>query len=199
MAQPLPPASEPDPPPPAAHRPLTIGILGAGQLGRMTALAAIRMGLRAKLLAPKASGSEAPFADVTVGDWTDPAVLLDWAADCDAVTVESEWAPAGRLAAALPEGSPTAVWPRPKTLRLIRHKGRQKETLQAAGLPLPPFTLCPTLDDARAAAEAHGYPVVLKRFEGSYDGYGNATCDDAGALADAWPHLADDDGALVEA
>jgi 5-(carboxyamino)imidazole ribonucleotide synthase len=163
----------------------------------MTALAAIRMGIRVKLLTPKASGSEAAFADVTVADWHDPAVLAAWAAGCDAVTVESEWAPADRLEAVLPAG--TALWPRPETLRLIRHKGRQKEALLEAGLPLPPFALCPALDDARAAAERFGYPVVLKRYEGSYDGYGNATCDDAHALGDAWPHLADEDGALVEA
>jgi len=163
----------------------------------MTALAAVRMGVRVKLLTPKASGSEAAFADVTVADWTDPAVLRAWAEGCDAVTVESEWAPADRLAEVLPEG--TALWPRPETLRLVRHKGRQKEALDAAGLPLPPFALCATLDDARAAAARFGYPVVLKRYEGSYDGYGNATCRDEAALADAWPDLAAEDGALVEA
>jgi 5-(carboxyamino)imidazole ribonucleotide synthase len=178
------------------HTP-TLGVLGAGQLGRMTALAAVRMGLHVKLLTPKATGSEAAFADVTVGDWTDPFVLHTWAEGCDAVTVESEWAPADRLEDVLPEG--TALWPRPETLRLVRHKGRQKDALHAAGLPVAPFARCPALADARAAAERFGYPVVLKRYEGSYDGYGNATCDDAAALDDAWPHLAAEDGALVEA
>lgn len=179
------------------HRPLTLGILGAGQLGRMTALAAVRMGLRVKLLTPKATGSEAAFADVKVADWTDPAVLRAWALGCDAITVESEWAPADQLEAVLPEG--TALWPSPETLRLIRHKGQQKAALRDAGLPLPRFASCPTLAAARTAAARLGCPVVLKRYEGSYDGYGNATCADEAALDEAWPHLAAEDGALVEA
>ena len=58
----------------------------------MTALAAIRMGVDVRLLMPKAEGGEAPFSGVTVDDWTDARVLADWAAGCDAVTVESEWA-----------------------------------------------------------------------------------------------------------
>src|SRR5690606_40537448 len=87
--------------PPDRH-PLTLGIRGAGQRGRMTARAAVRMGLRVKLLTPKASGSEAAFAGVTVADWEDPAGLRTWAEGCDAGTVESEWAPADRLAEAVP-------------------------------------------------------------------------------------------------
>ena len=163
----------------------------------MTALAAVRMGVRVKLLTPKASGAEAAFADVTVADWTDPFVLREFAEGCDAVTVESEWAPADCLADVLPPG--VALWPRPATLKRIRHKGQQKEVLAAAGLPIPPSLNCRTLEDALDAADRFDYPVVLKRFEGSYDGYGNATCDASDALADAWAHLAAEDGALLEA
>ncbi|NNF57129.1 MAG: 5-(carboxyamino)imidazole ribonucleotide synthase [Rhodothermaceae bacterium] len=163
----------------------------------MTALAAIRLGVRVKLLTPDASGPEAAFADVTVADWMDPFVLRAFAEGCDAVTVESEWAPADRLVDVLPES--VALWPHPSTLKRIRHKGRQKKALTAVHLPLPPYACCATLDDALAAARQFDYPVVLKRYEGSYDGYGNATCDDAEALADAWMTLAADDGALVEA
>ncbi|MEM1056814.1 MAG: 5-(carboxyamino)imidazole ribonucleotide synthase [Bacteroidota bacterium] len=174
---------------------MTLGILGGGQLGRMSALAGIRMGVRVRLLSPNVSGPSVPFADTTVADWTDPAILRAWAADCDAVTVESEWAPADRLA---------AVWdgpirPRPATLEIIRHKGRQNDALAEAGLPLPRFARCATLDEARDAAEAFGYPVLAKRYEGSYDGYGNATCRSPEDLAQAWDGLFADDGMLVEA
>lgn len=163
----------------------------------MTAFAALRMGIRVKILTPKASGSETPFTEVTVADWTDPFVLSAWAEGCDAVTVESEWAPADRLADVCPEG--VQIWPSPATLRQIRHKGRQKSVLERAGLPLPPFRCCASLDQALDAADRFDYPVVLKRYEGSYDGYGNATCENPAALEDAWSHLAAEDGALVEA
>jgi 5-(carboxyamino)imidazole ribonucleotide synthase len=163
----------------------------------MTALAAIPLGVRMRFLVPKPAPPVEGLGEVTVADWKAPDVLRAWAAGCDAVTVESEWAPADELAAVLPPG--TALWPAPETLHLIRDKGRQNQALADAGLPLPPFRRCPTVDDARAAAEEFGYPVVLKRFRGSYDGYGNATAHAPDDVRAAWPDLADDDGLLVEA
>ena len=177
--------------------PLTLGILGGGQLGRMMALAAIPMGVRVRFLVPKPAGPAQGLGDITIGDWTDPDVLRDFAEGCTAVTVESEWAPADRLAEVLPKG--VGLWPKPETLALIRDKGVQKTALQDAGLPVPRFTRCPTLDDAVATADAFGYPVLLKRFRGSYDGYGNATAETPDDLRTAWPGLADDDGLMVEA
>ncbi len=82
---------------------MTLGILGGGQLGRMTAFAALRLGLDVRFLVPAPADSVACFAHVTVADWTDPDVLRAFAAACDAVTVESEWAPADLLADAAPE------------------------------------------------------------------------------------------------
>lgn len=175
----------------------TVGILGGGQLGRMTALAALRMGLQVRFLAPRPDGPMEGLGRQTVADWHDPEVLRAFAAGCTVVTVESEWAPADRLAPVLPEG--VALWPHPDTLRLIRDKGVQKATLAEAGLPVAPFARCATLADARQAAARFGYPVLVKRYRGSYDGYGNATARDAAGLAAAWEELAQEDGALVEA
>jgi 5-(carboxyamino)imidazole ribonucleotide synthase len=175
----------------------TIGILGGGQLGRMTALAAIRMGLQVRFLAPGPAGPMEGLGEALTGDWTDAEVVRAFAEPCSVVTVESEWAPAEHVTAALPGGPP--VWPSPETLRLIRDKGLQKETLAAAGLPVPGFERCATPDAAVAAAERFGYPVVLKQYRGSYDGYGNATVRTSDDIARAWPELADDDGLMVEA
>lgn len=174
----------------------TIGILGGGQLGRMTALAAIRMGLTVRFLVPKPAGPVEGLGTTLVGDWNAPDVAQAFADGCDVVTVESEWAPA-EVMAALPE--PPPVWPSPDTLRIIRDKGLQKRTLAASGLPLPAFACCATLEAALGAAEGFGYPVVLKKYRGSYDGYGNATAHNPEDLRQAWPRLADEDGALVEA
>lgn len=173
---------------------MTLGILGGGQLGRMTAYAALRLGLDVRFLVPAPEDPVACFAGVTVGDWTDPDVLRAFAADCDAVTVESEWAPAERLAEAAPG---VAVWPSPETLHLVRHKGRQREAF--AHLPQPEHVWARTWDEAVAGAEALGFPVVAKRLEGSYDGYGNATAHTDADLVEAWERLAADDGLLLEA
>ena len=175
----------------------TLGILGGGQLGRMMAVAAIPMGLHIRFLAPTPAGPMEGLGEQIVGDWKDPDVLRRFAKGCDVVTAESEWAPAEHVEAL---GMPhLAVRPTGETLRLIRDKGLQKQTLADAGLPAPDFRRCPTLADAHDAARAFGYPVLLKKYRGSYDGYGNATVRADAELDAAWAELADETGALVEA
>ncbi len=172
----------------------TLGILGGGQLGRMTALAAARLGVPVRVLAEAETGTGRPLSGVTVADWSDPAVLRDWAHTCDVVTVESEWAPADRLLAVAPE---TALRPGVAALTAIRHKGRQRRALARADLPQPRHTWAETKAQARDAVAGYG-AAVLKRFEGSYDGYGNATCRTPAEVDAAWDGLAADDGLLVE-
>mgnify|MGYP006177436053 CR=1 FL=1 len=143
----------------------TIGILGGGQLGRMTALAAIRMGLLVRFLAPKPDGPMEGLGERTVADWNDPEVLRRFAEGCAVVTVESEWAPAEHLADVLPTG--TALWPSPETLLTIRHKGRQKRVLADAGLPVTPVNealaegifLPPARNQARASRSQREFRV----------------------------------------
>ncbi len=174
-----------------------LGILGGGQLGRMTALAAIRMGVGIRTLSPSPAGPVEGLGEALVGDWTDPDVLRAFAEGCSAITVESEWAPAEKLLPVLPKG--VRLFPTPQTLELIRHKGVQKTTLAQAGLPVAAFELCKTLAEAQDAAERLGLPVILKRYEGSYDGYGNASARSLEDFALHWDSLAGDDGLLVEA
>ncbi|MEM1096321.1 MAG: 5-(carboxyamino)imidazole ribonucleotide synthase [Bacteroidota bacterium] len=175
----------------------TLGIMGGGQLGRMTALAAIRMGLNVRFLVPAPAPPVEQLGVVTVGNWKDADVLRAFAEGCDAVTVESEWGPADEMANVLPDG--VALWPAPATLQTIRDKGVQKRMLRDAGLPVPAFANCATQGEALSTASAYGYPALLKRFRGSYDGYGNATIHSPADLEAAWPKLADHDGLLVEA
>ena len=173
-----------------------VGILGGGQLGKMMAAAAQQIGVHTRLLSPKDAGPMSFFADTHSGDWTDGDVLRAFAEECRVVTVESEWAPAAEMAEVLPEG--TALRPGPATLDLIKDKGVQNQTLAEAGLPLPAFACCATLSNATDAASKLGYPVVLKQYRGSYDGYGNATVQNEAELRAAWPNLAANDGLLVE-
>ena len=175
----------------------TIGIMGGGQLGRMMALAAIRMGLNIRFIDPKPSGPTSGLGDAVVGEWTDPSVLHRFIEGCDVITVESEWAPIEAVEALIDDAPP--CYPGSKTLLLIRDKGIQKETLQKAELPLPEFALCKSVDEALQAVESLSYPVVVKRLQGSYDGYGNATAKNADELRQAWDKLSDHNGVLVEA
>ncbi|MFB6279999.1 MAG: 5-(carboxyamino)imidazole ribonucleotide synthase [Salinibacter sp.] len=174
----------------------TIGILGGGQLGKMMAAEAVRMGIDPRLLSPKDAGPMRPYSETRVGDWTDPDVLRPFVADCDVVTVESEWAPAAEADAVRPDE--TALWPSPHTLSLIKDKGVQKRHLAEADCPVPTFECCETLDEALTAAARFGYPVMLKQYRGAYDGYGNATAASADDLRAAWPDLAAEDGLMVE-
>ena len=175
----------------------TIGILGGGQLGRMTALAAIRMGMHVKTLSPSPSGPVAPLGEAHVGDWNDEDVVRAFMQGCDVVTVESEWAPA-EVAEAISQGH-VPVWPSSATLKTIRHKGVQKNTLKAKGIPMGDYTCCKTLDEAQDALTGYGGHAIAKRYEGSYDGYGNASIRSSADLSEAWSSLAADDGMLMEA
>jgi len=175
----------------------TIGILGGGQLGKMMAAEAVRMGAHVRLLSPKDAGPMQAYAGSRAGDWTDLDVLREFADGCDVITVESEWAPAAEMAEVLPDD--TALWPSPDTLDVIKDKGVQKQELAAAGCAVPDFACCRTVQDALGAADEYGYPVVLKQYRGSYDGYGNATVYDAEELRENWPSLAAEDGLMVEA
>ncbi|MDA0378342.1 MAG: 5-(carboxyamino)imidazole ribonucleotide synthase, partial [Bacteroidetes bacterium] len=170
---------------------------GGGQLGRMTALAAIRMGIHVRTLSPTHAGPVAHLGEAVVGDWNDPDVMRAFVHACDVITVESEWAPA-EVAEAVSEGS-VPVWPSSQTLLTIRHKGRQKDALKQAGIPLGAYRNCATLEEASDCLSAWGGKAVAKRFEGSYDGYGNATVTSREELEAAWADLADHDGLLMEA
>ncbi len=175
----------------------TIGILGGGQLGRMTALAAIRMGMHVKTLSPSPSGPVASLGEAVVGDWNDEDVMRDFIQGCDAVTVESEWAPA-EVAERVSDGS-VAVWPSSETLITIRHKGRQKQALKDAGIPIGAYRDCASLKEAQQALTEFGGKAVAKKYEGSYDGYGNATITSPDEMIQAWGDLSASDGLLVEA
>jgi 5-(carboxyamino)imidazole ribonucleotide synthase len=174
----------------------TLGILGGGQLGKMMAAEAVRMSVDVRLLSPKDAGPMQAYSGSRTGDWTDPDVLRNFAADCDVITVESEWAPAEEAAEAVPGN--TEVRPSPSTLAVIKDKGVQKRRLADAGCPVPDFKNCETLEEAVDAATSLGFPVVLKQYRGAYDGYGNATVHSAEELREAWPDLAADDGLMVE-
>lgn len=162
----------------------------------MMAAEAVRLGIEVRLLSPKEAGPMQAYSNTLVSDWTDADVLRSFATGCTTVTVESEWAPADECAPVCPDE--TALWPSPETLGWIRHKGVQNDRLSMYDLPQASYVRCRTIEEARAAMQSLGRPLVMKKYEGSYDGYGNRTVSSTRELEAGWRALAGDDGVLVE-
>jgi 5-(carboxyamino)imidazole ribonucleotide synthase len=152
----------------------TIGILGGGQLARMTAYAAFRLGVRVHIMERYLGSPAGEIAHKEViGDPSDHDLLLSFASECDVVTLESEFINEEHLAVLEKGGH--RLFPRAHSVGQIQDKLVQKQTLLDAAVPVAPFAPADTDEDAIRFAEAHGYPFLLKARRGGYDGYGNAT------------------------
>jgi len=157
---------------------LTVGVLGGGQLGRMMAWAAHRLGV--KLVALDGGGRESPAGqashDALEGSFRDPKSIRELSDMCDTLTVEIEHIDTATLEELSKEGK--EVQPLPSTLRLIQDKYVQKVELAKHGVPLPEFEKIDTADDLRACGKKWEYPLMLKSRLGAYDGKGNAVVHD---------------------
>jgi 5-(carboxyamino)imidazole ribonucleotide synthase len=152
-------------------RPPVIGIVGAGQLARMTYQAAIPLGAHIRLLAERADDAAALVArDVMVGSPRSAADLSAFAAGCDVVTFDHELVDAATRARLEQEGH--VARPSAATLALAQDKLRQRDTMAAAGFPVPAFRPIPDVADLLCFGEAQGWPVVAKAARGGYDGRG---------------------------
>ncbi len=148
----------------------TIGILGGGQLGRMTAMAAARLGYRCHIYAPEA---QAPAAEVaaawTRAAWDDRAALERFARSVDVVTLEWENV-APEAVAWLARWVPTR--PAADILRITRDRLEEKRLACGLGLATAPFRPVEEASDLARAAEALGFPLIIKTRRGGYDGRG---------------------------
>lgn len=166
----------------------TLGILGGGQLARMTAYAAFRLGMRVHIMERTAGSPAGQIAHKeVVGDPSDHRLLLEFAAECDAVTLESEFINERHLAAV--EAAGETLFPRAGSVAKIQDKLLQKQTLRDAGIPVAPFEGVASPDEARLFGERYGYPFVLKTRRNGYDGYGNATIRSAGDIEEGWKKI----------
>lgn len=148
-----------------------VGIVGAGQLARMTYQAAISLGVRVPVLATSADESAALVArEVQIGSPMSGEDLRAFAARCDVVTFDHELVAAEHLAAL--EASGHHIRPAADTVRIVQNKRLQRERLAASGFPVPAFRPVATVEQLLAFAEANGWPVVAKACRGGYDGRG---------------------------
>jgi 5-(carboxyamino)imidazole ribonucleotide synthase len=160
-----------------------VGMVGAGQLARMTHQAAIALGQSLRILADsRDDGAAQVAADVVVGDYRALEDLRAFAHGCDVVTFDHEHVPNEHVAALAADG--VAVHPGAGALRYAQDKQAMRQRLTDLGVPCPRWA--PVADPAELAAFAElvGWPVVLKATRGGYDGKGVWVVEDLSAAAE---------------
>jgi 5-(carboxyamino)imidazole ribonucleotide synthase len=154
----------------------TLGILGGGQLGRMMALAARRMGYRVIVLDPSAKCPTAQVADdVVVGALDDVEAGKQLAKQVDVITLDTEHVPANVLDEL---STITPVRPKPSVLRTIQDRRTQKEFLDRLGLPQATWAPATTPAELDAALAKLGRPAIVKVRRAGYDGKGQIRIDE---------------------
>ncbi len=155
---------------------LVLGLLGGGQLARMTALAASDFGILTHIFCSDKEISPAQLvaAKTIKGEFSDLSAILKFCESCDIVTLENEFIDQ-KILEAIDEHFPEKLFPTSKTFKAIGDKISEKKSFEKAGLKVAPYSEVKSPQDISAFAEIHGYPVVLKSSKGGYDGYGNAT------------------------
>ena len=166
-----------------------LGIVGGGQLGRMLALEAKKMGFTVTVLDPTPASPAGQVSDEQiVADYKDEAAIRQLGEISDFLTFEIESANAEVLEELASKG--LSINPSPGTLAIIKDKFRQKEFLRLNDIPVADFTAVTTAEDIQKAAEDFGYPLVLKARFDAYDGRGNAVIEDASEIPAAMEKLA---------
>jgi 5-(carboxyamino)imidazole ribonucleotide synthase len=173
-----------------------IGVLGSGQLGRMFALKARRMGYRVHTYSP---GDDTPTGQIADVEWNaayeDLDTLRDFARGVDVITFEFENVPAAATEAV---AELVPVRPAGAVLHVTQHRLREKNFLRQHGFPLPGFRAIASLADLEAGLAELGTPAILKTAGWGYDGKGQCRINHPGEAAAAWAGLRGADGVLEE-
>jgi 5-(carboxyamino)imidazole ribonucleotide synthase len=164
-----------------------IGLVGGGQLGRMSALAAARLGYRCHILTRDADSPAGQVSHrVTLSDYTDPVSLRAFAAAVDVISFEFENVSAEGLELL---ASMKPVRPSPAVLRVSQDRVIEKSFLNAAGVPTAPWEAVASLEELHAAVARIGLPAVLKTTRYGYDGKGQASLNVLDDLGPAFARL----------
>ena len=169
----------------------TIGIIGGGQLGRMLAIAAARLGYRTHVFTPETDSPAQQVASQTnIANNDDVEALKQFAQSVAVITYEFENIPHASLAFL---EKANQVSPSADILRLSQNRGREKAMLNKNGIATAPYRVVTSLDTMQAAVEALGVPGVLKTAEMGYDGKGQMRIDSVEECASAWQQLQSDE------
>ncbi len=167
----------------------TIGILGGGQLGRMLALAAARLGLKCHIFDPASDAPAAQVSDAhTIAAYDDITALTAFAKAVDVVTYEFENIPETALDAI---EAIAPVRPNRRTLAVSQDRIAEKEFLQSLGIPVAPFAQVDDLAGLHAALGSVAPPAILKTRRFGYDGKGQVRIREGAQAKDAMRDIAD--------
>ena len=152
----------------------TVGVIGAGQLARMSIAPATALGVNLLLLAGDSNDSAAQINKHVVGDYTDLTTVREFAAQCDVITFEHELIPLSIIKALEAEG--VVVRPSPAAFEFSQDKAAMRQKLQ--GFPSPKFQIVTAID------QVDKFPVIAKAISGGYDGRGVWKVNSAKELGD---------------
>jgi phosphoribosylaminoimidazole carboxylase, PurK protein len=153
-------------------RPICIGIIGGGQLGKMIAQEAKRMSFRVIILDPDDQCSASSVSDEQiVADFKDENAIRELASKSDVLTYEIELANSSALKDLQSKKYP--IYPSPEILAIIQNKYRQKSFLKDNDIAVPKFDFVDSEDHLRQLCASYGFPAMLKVCQDSYDGRGN--------------------------
>jgi 5-(carboxyamino)imidazole ribonucleotide synthase len=162
----------------------TVGVMGGGQLGRMFAIAARRMGYRVHTFSPDEDTPTGQLADREVAaSYEDADAVRDFARRIDVLTFEFENVPTQTIAWA---AEFCDVRPSAGVLHVCQHRLREKEFLSASGFPLPAFAHVTSAAELASALERIGTPSVLKTAAFGYDGKGQRKIEPRDEPAEVW-------------
>ena len=165
----------------------TVGIVGGGQLGRMFAIAARRLGYRVHALDPTPDAPAGQVADVEVNaPFGDLDAARRFARAVDVVTFEFENIPSETLRVIADE---RPVHPSPDVLHVCRHRLREKDFLSGAGFPVARYRPITNSAELRTALGELGVPAILKTADFGYDGKGQVRVESTTSVDEAWSRM----------
>ncbi len=177
-----------------------LGFLGGGQLARMSALQAFRFGIQINSFSGRQETEPLEFLTPhsQKGSFKSVEDLTKFAEVCDIVTLENEFIDSEVLEE-VQERSATPIYPSPESFALIENKLIEKQTFEAAGIPVTPYKLIEAENNLDDFGDKFGWPYLLKSSKGGYDGYGNETVGSRDEAIMAFDNLGGNSGREVVA
>lgn len=171
---------------------MKIGVLGAGQLGRMLALSAYPLGHQMRFLALSEEDPSSLLGKTFIHN-NNPEMVSNFADSSDIVTYESE----NTDVTIVNEISKnTKVYPSDKSLYISQHRGREKALLDTLKIPCAPYQMVNSLDDLKSAIKNIGIPSILKTATDGYDGKGQFLIKSEAQIDEAWEKMSGVDAIL---
>ncbi|MEX0929268.1 MAG: 5-(carboxyamino)imidazole ribonucleotide synthase [Balneolales bacterium] len=169
---------------------MKLGFLGGGQLARMSALEAFKLGIQVAVFG--SSKDKEPLEWMTPhvfkGSFTDVSALQRFFDFCDVVTLENEFLDSSVLKEVCGR-SDSPLFPSATTFERIESKLKEKQCFENAGIRVAPYQRINAETDLDVFGDLHGWPYLLKSSQGGYDGYGNETVKDAAAARQGFDKL----------